>query len=96
MNEFPDIALQAKDAGDADGHRRKNLSAANLCFPALDLDRDREVAGRVDPNQVDLGHSSVSVVRRGAGQRRLDVLAASHEWAEWVAGLPVSPRVQDT
>jgi hypothetical protein len=67
MNELPRLALQAKNAGDADRYGHKLIAAANLGSPPFHLDDAREVLGCVCRKQFRAGDFSIPVMRRGAG-----------------------------
>ncbi len=85
MNKLPAVALQPKDAGDADGYERKVRRPADLRLPALVLDHDREIVGRVGRDEVGAGYSSVTIMRRRARQCGFNVSAPARERTERVA-----------
>jgi len=83
MNELPGTSLQPIDAGDAQRDRRLVVRAFSL--PVFHLNDYCEVLRPVCCDVVELGRIAARHACGCAGQRGLDVRAASRKRPEWVA-----------
>ena len=77
MDKFPNVVLQAKDAGHTQSQCGRLIAPANLGMPSLHFDNTGKTIGHILRYKFRAGDVATAIVRGGTGNCFFDLFAAA-------------------
>jgi len=85
MDKFPNVVLQAKDAGHTQSQCSRLIAPADLSVPSFQFDDTGKAIGHIFRDKVRAGDVAIAIVRGGTGNCFFDLFAPACKGPKRVA-----------